>query len=167
MSTLSKDKVGIFHYTLTTTDGELIDSSDGRDPLPYLHGNGNIVSGLEREMEGKSVGDSFTTVVAPEEAYGLLDESEDAYMEVGEERLPEGMEFQKGFPIHAELEDGTVVTFYMHDYADGVFTLTQNHPLAGVTLVFAIEVVGIRDASTAELEDGQPHGLDGTDRPSP
>ena len=164
MSTLSKDKVGIFHYTLTTADGELIDSSEGRDPLSYLHGNGNIVPGLEREMEGKSVGDSFTAEVAPEEAYGLLDESEDAYMAVEEERLPEGIEFQQGFPIHAELEDGTVVTFYMHDYADGVFTLTQNHPLAGVTLVFDIELVGVRDATAAELEDGQPQGIDGTDR---
>ena len=166
MSTISKDKVVIFHYTLTSEDGELIDSSEGNDPLPYLHGHGNIVFGLERQMTGKSIGDSFTVEVPPEEAYGLFDESEDAYMEVEEERLPEGIEFQQGFPIQAELEDGTVVTFYMQDYTDGVFTLTQNHPLAGWTLIFTIEIVDVRDANPEELEDGQPHGIDGTVRPN-
>ena len=163
MTTISKDKVGIFHYELTSSDGELIDTSLDREPLPYLHGHGNIIPGLEKEMEGKAIGDSFTVVVVPAEAYGEIDESDDAFMQVPKEQLPDGIQFQLGMQLIAEGEDGEQLPVFMTDFQDDVFTFTTNHPLAGITLVFAIEVVGVRDALASELEKGQPHGIDGTD----
>jgi FKBP-type peptidyl-prolyl cis-trans isomerase SlyD len=162
MSVITENTVGIFHYQLTSSDGEMLDTSEGREPLPYLHGHGNIIPGLEREMEGKTIGDKFTVVVAPEEAYGALDEGEDSFMEVPRDALPEGTQFQKGMQLIAEGEKGEQMPVFMHDYADDVFTFTTNHPLAGVTLVFAVEVVGLRDALAVELEHGHPHGIDGT-----
>ena len=77
MSVITKEKVGIFHYKLTSAEGEVLDSSEGRDPLPYLHGYGNIIPGLEREMEGKTIGDTFTAVITPADAYGEKNESDD------------------------------------------------------------------------------------------
>ena len=162
MSAITKDKVGIFHYRLSSPDGELLDSSEGNDPIPYLHGHGNIIPGLEKEMEGKTIGDIFTVVVMPEDAYGSFDETENAFMKVPRSALPDGITFQKGRPLIAEGDDGEQTTVYMHEYQDDVFTFTINHPLAGATLVFAVEVVGIRDANQTELEQGHPQGLDGT-----
>jgi FKBP-type peptidyl-prolyl cis-trans isomerase SlyD len=162
MSVIAKEKVGIIHYTLTSSEGEKLDSSEGRDPLPYLHGYGNIIPGLEREMEGKTIGDKFTAVILPVDAYGDLNQSEDAFMQVPKDNLPEGITFQKGMQLIAEGENGEQLPVWMEDYKDNVFTFTTNHPLAGKTLVFNVEVVGIREPLPVELEHGHPHGLDGT-----
>ena len=162
MSVITKEKIGIFHYSLTTSDGEHLDSSEGKDPLPYLQGAGNIIPGLEREMEGKTIGDKFTAVIVPEDAFGVINENEDAFMQVPRADLPEGITFQKGMQLIAEGENGEQLPVWMHDYKDDVFTFTTNHPLAGITLVFNVEIVGIRDALPIEIEHGHPHGLDGT-----
>ena len=162
MSSITKDQIGIFHYRLSSPEGEELDSSEGKDPIPYLHGHGNIIPGLEKEMEGRTIGDIFTVVVMPEDAYGAFDETENAFMKVPKSALPEGIQFQKGMPLIAEGDQGEQKTVYMHDYHDEVFTFTTNHPLAGNTLVFAVEIVGIREALPVELEHGHPHGLDGT-----
>ena len=162
MSVITKEKIGIFHYSLTTSDGEHLDSSEGKGPLPYLHGAGNIISGLEREMEGKTVGDKFTATIVPEDAFGVPNENEDAFMNVPRADLPEGITFQKGMQLIAEGEDGEQIPVWMLHYEDDIFTVTTNHPLAGLTLVFSIEVVGIRDALPIEIESGHPYGLDGT-----
>jgi len=162
MSTITNNKVAIFHYKLSSAEGDFLDSSEGRDPLPYLHGHHNIVPGLEREMEGKTIGDTFTAVVSPADAYGEPDLGQDAFMKVPRASLPEGITFQKGMQLIAEGENGEQLPVFMIDYKDDVFTFTTNHPLAGVTLVFNIEIVGIRDALPIELEHGHPHGLDGS-----
>ena len=162
MSTITHEKVGIFHYKLSSADGDLLDSSEGKDPLPYLHGHGNLIPGLEKEMEGKTIGDTFTAVILPAEAYGEVDNSEDAFMQVPRASLPEGITFQKGMQLIAEGEQGEQMPVWMHDYKDDVFTFTTNHPLSGVTLVFNVEIIGIREALAVELEHGHPHGLDGS-----
>lgn len=150
--------VASFHYTLTNDAGTVIDSSAGRTPLTYLHGAGNIVPGLEKEMVGRRIGDVFNVVVEPEEGYGMPNPMmiqvvpREAFQ--GVETLEVGMEFQAQTPqgpmsVAIASIDGEEVT------VDG------NHPLAGKTLYFAIEVTGVRDASLEELTHGHVHGEGG------
>ena len=160
MSAITENKVGVFHYTLTNDDGDILDSSEGKEPLAYLHGFGNIVPGLEAQLEGKQIGDKFVAVVLPEEAYGEFDE--EGFFEVPKVDLPPDMFFQEGMPLQFEDQDGNVRVAYMDAFEDDVYTFNLNHPLAGQTLTFNIEVVGIRDALAVELEHGHPHGIDGT-----
>ena len=152
MSSIGKGKVVTFHYTITGLEGELIETSNGRTPSSYLHGYGGLAPVLERELTGKGMGDRFTVLIPPEEGYGIFDQSEQAYETVVKEELPDGIWFQKGFPVPKKQPDGTETTMYMHDYLDGVFVLTHNHPLAGITMVYNIEIVGVRDALPMELK---------------
>ena len=150
--------VASFHYTLTNDAGKVIDSSADRAPLTYLHGAGNIVPGLEKEMVGRQIGDVFNVVVEPEEGYGMPNPMmiqvvpREAFQ--GVDTLEVGMEFQAQTPqgpmsVAIASIDGEEVT------VDG------NHPLAGKTLYFAIEVTGVRDASLEELTHGHVHGEGG------
>lgn len=160
MSQIEDGKVGIFHYTLTNEEGTVLDSSEGNDPLAYLHGYHNIVPGLESQLTGKSIGDKFVAVVLPKDGYGEMDP--EGFVQVPEEQMPEGIQFQAGMQMMAEGEDGHPVPVWMDDYQDGIFTMNFNHPLAGVTLIFNVEIVGVRDALEVELQHGHPHGIDGT-----
>jgi len=162
MSVIAENKVGIFHYTLTNNAGEILDSSEGQDPMPYLHGCGNIIPGLEVQMAGKGAGDSFTAIIPPAEAYGEFDP--EAFMQVPGAQLPEGIEFQQGLQLIAQGEDGSAMPIFMDSYdeANDLYTFNANHPLAGETLTFKVDVVGVRDATEEELAHGHPHGLDGT-----
>ncbi|MEO8810551.1 MAG: peptidylprolyl isomerase [Rhodanobacter sp.] len=150
--------VAAFHYTLTDDGDQVIDSSSDREPLTYLHGGGQIVPGLEKQLEGHSAGDKFNAEVAPAEGYGvhhaeLMQEvPRDAFQ--GVEDIQPGMQFQGRGPqgdinvTVTRVEDGKV-------FIDG------NHPLAGKTLHFAIEVTEVREASEDELEHGHVHGAGG------
>ena len=150
--------VATFHYTLTDAAGKVIDSSDGREPLTYLHGSGNIVPGLEKEMSGKQQGDVFNVVVAPEEGYGMPNPMmiqvvpREAFQ--GVDTLEVGMEFQ------AQTPQGPMSVAIAKIDGDEV-TVDGNHPLAGQTLHFAIEVTDVRDASLEELTHGHVHGPGG------
>ena len=150
--------VATFHYTLTDATGKVIDSSDGREPLSYLHGSGNIVPGLEKEMSGKQPGDSFNVVVAPEEGYGMPNPMmiqvvpREAFQ--GVDTLEVGMEFQ------AQTPQGPMSVAIAKIEGDEV-TVDGNHPLAGQALHFAIEVTDVRDASLEELTHGHVHGPGG------
>ena len=157
MSTVAENKVVIFHYTLTNEQGGTIDSSEGQKPMPYLHGAGNIISGLEREMTGKKPGDTFTAVILPEDAYGKFNPED--FFQVSKHELPEGIEFQKGLQIIAEDENGRRVPVFMDGYDEEteIFTFNANHPLAGETLTFQVEVVDVQDATEAELAQGYPN----------
>ena len=146
--------VATFHYTLTDAAGTVIDSSDGRAPLSYLHGAGNIVPGLEKEMSGKKQGDTFNVVVAPEEGYGMPNPMmiqvvpREAFQ--GVDTLEVGMEFQ------AQTPQGPMSVAIAKIDGDEVM-VDGNHPLAGQTLHFAIDVTDVRDASLEELTHGHVH----------
>ena len=146
--------VATFHYTLTDAAGKVIDSSDGRAPLSYLHGAGNIVPGLEKEMSGKKQGDTFNVVVAPEEGYGMPNPMmiqvvpREAFQ--GVDTLEVGMEFQ------AQTPQGPMSVAIAKIDGDEVM-VDGNHPLAGQTLHFAIDVTDVRDASLEELTHGHVH----------
>jgi FKBP-type peptidyl-prolyl cis-trans isomerase SlyD len=150
--------VAAFHYTLTNEQGEVIDSSEGREPLTYLHGAGNIVPGLEREMTGKRAGDSFNVVVAAEEGYGahhagLIQEVPRAAFQ-GVDTIEPGMQF------HANGPQGPMAVTVTDVDGDTV-TIDGNHPLAGQTLYFAIEITDVREASPEEVMHGHVHGAGG------
>jgi FKBP-type peptidyl-prolyl cis-trans isomerase SlyD len=155
---IAERTVASFNYTLTNDAGEIIDSSEGRSPLAYLHGAGNIVPGLEKEMAGRKAGDRFDVVVAPEEGYGqpnpMLVQTvpRDAFQ--GVDSIEVGMEFQ------AQTPQGPLSVVVSKVDADNV-TVDGNHPLAGKTLHFAIEVTDVRDASVEELAHGHVHGPGG------
>ena len=150
--------VASFHYTLTNDAGTVIDTSADRAPLTYLHGAGNIVPGLEKEMNGRKPGDVFKVVVAPEEGYGMPNPMmiqvvpREAFQ--GVETLEVGMEFQ------AQTPQGPMSVAIAKIDGDEV-TVDGNHPLAGQTLHFAVEVTDVRDASLEELSHGHVHGEGG------
>ncbi|MDE2155773.1 MAG: peptidylprolyl isomerase [Xanthomonadaceae bacterium] len=155
---IAKNSVAAFHYTLTDDQGQVIDSSEGREPLTYLHGSGQIVPGLEKRMEGRRSGDKFSTDVTPEEGYGvrhaqLMQEVPISAFQ-GVEDIQPGMQFQGRGP------QGEINVTVSRVEGDKVF-IDGNHPLAGKTLHFAIEVTGVRAATEEELAHGHVHGAGG------
>lgn len=150
--------VASFHYTLTDGSGKVLDSSEGQEPLYYLHGAGNIIPGLEKALEGKTVGDKLNVSVKAAEAYGERNEEMvqklPSSMFSGVDSIEPGMEF------HAETEHGLqVVTVTAVE--DGEVTIDGNHPLAGVDLTFDVEIAEVRPASDEEISHGHVHGAGG------
>ena len=153
--------VAAFHYTLTNDGGDVIDSSRERDqPLAYLHGAGNIVPGLEKAMAGREVGDSFKVDVEPQEGYGPRHEEmvqsvpRSAFQGVPE--VKPGMQFQANGP------QGQVLVTVI-EAGDEEVKVDGNHPLAGQTLHFDVEVTEVREATEEELTHGHVHGADGVE----
>lgn len=156
MTTIQEDLVASIHYTLKNDDGDVIDSSVGRDPLEYLHGHGNIVSGLEQALAGKSAGDSVKVSVSPEEGYGLVDD--DLVVDVPRDYLPAD-ELETGMRFTAETSNGLRL-FTVVEIGEENVVMDGNHPLAGQTLHFEVEVIGIREAEPEELAHGHVHSGD-------
>jgi FKBP-type peptidyl-prolyl cis-trans isomerase SlyD len=152
--TVDKNHVVSINYRLTNPAGELIDLSRG-EPLQYLHGHGNIVPGLERKLTGRAVGDKDTIVVAPVDGYG--ERSEAGVRKVPRTAFPEGAELVAGMQVMARASDGGVVPLWVKEVNASEVVIDANHPLAGVTLHFEVEVIGIRDATETELEHGHIH----------
>jgi len=158
--TISENKVVLIHYTLKDNSGEVLDSSEGKEPLAFIQGIGNIIPGLEEELETKVVGDKISAVIAPEKGYGVRDEANihvvplSGFQADGEEKLVEGMQ------VRVETNEGVSIADVAKIEGEEV-TLDLNHPLAGETLHFDIEVVDIRDATKDELDHGHAHGPGG------
>jgi len=155
---IAQEKVVSIHYTLKNAEGSVLDSSSGSDPLAYLHGAGNIIPGLESALEGKEAGEKLAVTVEPGQGYGDRDERlvqdvpRAAFKDVQE--LAPGMQFQAQGPQGTRL---VVVT----QVAEEMVTVDANHPLAGQTLHFEVEVAEVRDATAEELEHGHVHGPGG------
>ncbi|HZR34251.1 MAG TPA: peptidylprolyl isomerase [Nevskia sp.] len=150
--------VASFNYTLTNDAGEVLDSSEGREPLSYLHGKGNIVPGLEKEMTGKKVGDKFNVKVKPEEGYGVHNP---ALVQVVPREAFRGIDkLEPGMQFRAESDRGPMMVVITAVEGDKV-TVDGNHPLAGANLNFAIEVTEVREASVEEVLHGHVHGPGG------
>jgi FKBP-type peptidyl-prolyl cis-trans isomerase SlyD len=144
-------------YTLKDDSGKVLDTSEGRKPLTYLHGMGNLVPGLEKALEGKASGAAFDITLSPEEGYGQRDEKLVRKLPL---RKLADKNPQPGRRTRAQFEDGlrlALVTAVSGDYA----TVDGNHELAGKALHFAIKVVDVRAATADELEHGHPHGEGG------
>ncbi len=156
---IEKDKVVTMHYHLTNSEGEVLDSSRGSDPLTYLHGVGNLVAGLERELDGLEAGATKTVGVEPTDGYG---ERDDNMMETLPRSDLDGVEnLEVGMQLEAQDPNGQSFTVYVAEIRDDEVVIDANHPLAGVFLNFEIEIVDVRDATDEELSHGHVHGEGG------
>ena len=156
MTLLVGDKLVVsIHYQLTDDEGNVLDSSEGREPLSYLHGAGNILPGLENALVGKVEGDSEQVRLEPEDGYGtIMDEliqKIDRSAFQGVENIEVGMTFQAQGP------NGAIQHIVVKDIEGDEITIDGNHPLAGVALNFDVEVVGIREATDEEIDHGHVH----------
>jgi len=161
--TLADGKVGLFHYTLTDAEGTTIDSSEGKDPMVYLHGAGNIIPGLERQLVGQGVGAILDVVVPAAEAYG--EASGEPPQAIPRDQFPAEVPLHKGMGLRAQDAQGKPVVIFITDISDSHVLVTADHPLAGKELHFHVEIVRIRDANENELAHGHPHGPDGDAAP--
>ncbi|HEX4938189.1 MAG TPA: peptidylprolyl isomerase [Candidatus Kapabacteria bacterium] len=155
---ISKDKVVQFHYTLKNDKGEEIESTIGKDPMAYLHGHGNIIPGLESALEGKAAGDRFTITIEPKDGYGERQDVE--WQRIPLKHLQGARKWKPGMMAFVETEQGYRQVTVMKV---GKFNadVDVNHPLAGKTLTFDIEVLDLRDATDDEKSHGHAHGVGG------
>jgi len=152
---IEKNRVVTFHYTLRDEQGAVIDSSNGRAPLSYLHGKGNIIPGLEQALVGKATGDKLDVTVAPEQAYGRRDER--LVQTVARKLFGEIAELTPGMQVRASGRQGARLVNVVRVERDFV-TVDGNHPLAGRTLRFSLEVAEVRKATHEEVSHGHVHG---------
>jgi len=149
---IGKNSVVSIDYTLKDESGEVLDTSDGREPLEYLQGAGQIIPGLESELEGKKIGDAFSVVIEPEQGYGSRDESLINEVPKSEFETPDEIEIGMQFSVGAE--DGTVI-MVVAGVDDDIVTLDGNHPLAGVSLNFDVSIADVREATEEEIKASQ------------
>ncbi|MBN1481373.1 peptidylprolyl isomerase [candidate division KSB1 bacterium] len=153
--TIKKDRVVSFHYTLTLDSGEIADTSDGREPLRFLVGSGQIIPGLENEMLGMSRGDSKVVTVQPEDAYGFKDQ--ELIQTVDRTYIPDSINLVVGEQLEGQSEDGHRVRGQIASVDDQSVKIDFNHPLAGEVLTFDVKILNVRDASAEELDHGHAH----------
>jgi FKBP-type peptidyl-prolyl cis-trans isomerase SlyD len=156
---ISKHKVVTMDYTLRDDQGTVIDSSEGKEPLAYIQGIGNIIPGLEQALEGKEQGESLSVRIAPEEAYGDRDET---LLQAVPRKMFDVEDIEVGMQFQTQSEGGAQVVTVVSVTEEDV-TVDANHPLAGVPLNFDVTVVQVRDASDEELDHGHVHGAGGHD----
>lgn len=141
-------------YTLRV-DGEVVDSSEGQEPLEFLCGSGNIIPGLERAMQGMTAGQSRDVVVAPVDGYGELDP--EAFAELPRSEFPGDIPLQPGIELQFRDPQGMTMFARIDSVKPDAVRLDFNHPLAGKELHFAVKVIGLRDATDEEREHGHVH----------
>lgn len=147
-----------FHYTLTSSSGEELESSREREPVSYLHGMGHIIPGLEQALEGRSAGDRFQIELQPEQAYGARRETHVQRIplkHLGQSRRP-----RPGQVLTLQTREGPVQVTVLKVGRFNV-DVDANHPLAGQVLNFDVEVVSVRDATAEERDHGHVHGPGG------
>lgn len=146
-------------YKLHLGDGVVIDASEPGDPLTYLHGEGQIVPGLERELDGLGAGDARKVVVSPADGYGPRNPN--GIQKVERKAFPADVELKPGLELSAVGPDGEVVPFVVQKVAGDMVEIDLNHPLAGKTLHFDVTVREVRAPTAEELEHGHAHGPGG------
>ncbi|NBB98592.1 MAG: peptidylprolyl isomerase [Alphaproteobacteria bacterium] len=129
------------HYTGTLEDGSVFDSSEGRDPLEFTVGSGQIIPGLDRAIDGMSTGEQKTVTIPSAEAYG--DYQAEAKQDVPREQIPADIPLDPGTMLNMQTPDGRQVPVQVAEVTDSTVTLDANHPLAGKDLTFAVELVSV------------------------
>jgi FKBP-type peptidyl-prolyl cis-trans isomerase SlyD len=142
-------------YTLRV-DGEVVDTSEGHEPLEFLQGVGSIIPGLERELYGMAVGESKKVVVAAVDAYGEFDK--EALVEVPKGEFPAQVPLQLGIGLEVQAQNGETLHGRISNIGDETVELDFNHPLAGKELHFDVTIAALREASDEELLHGHVHG---------
>jgi FKBP-type peptidyl-prolyl cis-trans isomerase SlyD len=154
---IGSGKVVVMKYTLTDQAGKVLDES-GDEGMDYLHGGENIVPGLEKQLEGRAVGDKLKAVVSPAEGYG---EREGDSQKVPRSAFPDDTDIEVGMQFVAEDSDGEPMPVWVVGVTPQEVEIDANHPLAGITLTFDVEIVSIRQGTDDEIAHGHPHGPDG------
>lgn len=157
---IARDCVVRFDYTLRSDAGEILDTSEGSEPLTYLHGRGQIVPGLEAAMTDRSTGDTFAVKVAAADGYGEREEG--AVFEVPRNRLPPGLDPQVGMQLGMRTPEGHVVPVRVVGVRESTIQFDGNHPLAGENLHFEVAIRDVRAATADEIAHGHAHGPGGT-----
>jgi len=160
---IAKNAVVSFLYHVATAEGETVDQSKDGEPLTYLHGTAQIIPGLEEALLGKQKGDHVETTVAPERAYGVYDKELDLSLPAEAFPAEARTELAPGFRFMAEHphKEGEQIMFTVHAVQGDLVMISGNHPLAGQTLLFKVDVVDVRAASAEELSHGHAHGPGG------
>ncbi len=156
---IENGKVVTIDYTLKDDQGNVIDSSEGGEALSYLHGAGNIIPGLEKALEGRTTGDELDVSLTAEEGYGPRDSA--LIQKVARDRFQSNDEIQVGMQFHTQSKNGSPIVVTVVEVGDEEITVDGNHPLAGENLNFQVKVVGVRDATSEELNHGHVHGPEG------
>ena len=151
---IEKNKVVEIDYTLKDENGDVLDSSEGREPLSYIQGTGNLIPGVENALEGKSSGERVEITVPPETGYGVRDDS--LLLTIEREKFGEVEDLKPGLRFRMDTPDGPMI-FTVVKLDETEVLVDGNHPLAGMTLNFDITVQSIREATTEELEHGHVH----------
>ncbi|MBZ0274960.1 MAG: peptidylprolyl isomerase [Anaerolineae bacterium] len=154
-----QDKLVVSLAYVLTVDGEAVSQADANDPLEYLHGAENIVPGLETALTGKKVGDKFSVTIPPQDAYGDYDE--DDLDEFDRTEIPGSENLEIGMMVEIEDEEGYIEVGMIKEITPDAVIVDFNAPLAGKTLRFDVQVLGIREADEEELAHGHPHSLSG------
>ena len=156
MSLLIGDNLVVsMHYKLTDDDGNVLDSSEGSEPLAYLHGAGNIIPGLEKALVGKGEGDCLQVRVEPEDGYG---EVRSDLIQTVQRAVFQGVEsVEAGMVFEAKAPDGSSQRIMVTKVDGDDVTIDANHPLAGVALNFDVDIVGVREATEEEVAHGHAH----------
>jgi len=157
---ITAEKVVLIDYTVTDTQGNLIDSSDGGEPLAYLHGFNNIIPGLEKALEGLKAGDKFAVDVEAADAYGEY--RAEMVQEVPRSAFHGVDQIEPGMVFHAQGPHGPVEVTVI-DVSEEEVVVDGNHPLAGMALIFTCTVTAVRAASAEEVEHGHVHHPDDED----
>ncbi|MBI4510363.1 MAG: peptidylprolyl isomerase [Deltaproteobacteria bacterium] len=160
---IAKDAVVAIEYTIRDQEGEVVDSSEGRSPLVYIHGYRQIVPGVETALDGLEAGHGIDVHVSPAEGYG--DRDPDAIMILPRSVFPEEEDLETGSMFRAFRSDGKPVVFSVLEATPEVVVVDANHPLAGQTLHVNVEVLSVRPATANELAHGHVHAEE--PRPSP
>ena len=156
---IGKEKVVSIDYTLTGPGGQVLDSSQGREPLVYMQGAGNIIPGLERELEGKSAGDTLKVTVPAADAYG--ERNEQLVHAVPRQAFGNVPDIRPGMQFQARGPNGQAAMVTVTKVEPNEVTVDANHPLAGMPLTFEVKIVDVRDSTDAEKQHGHAHGPGG------
>ncbi len=158
---ISQNTVASIDYKLKDTDGQVLDTSEGREPLTYLHGAGNLIPGLESALEGNEPGDTVSVTVDPSEGYGERDEN--LIQQVPKQAFEGVDQVESGMRFQATDEQGERRIVTVTGVEGDEVTVDANHPLAGQSLNFEVSVVEVREASQEEIEHGHAHTGDEED----
>lgn len=156
---ITRGKVVALAYRLTDGGGQVLDKAETGAPFSYLHGVGQIVPGLESALEGLKQGDKKKVTVDPKDGYG--EHNPNLKVLVPRSEFPKDANIKKGMQFVGRSEDGHEVVYTVEAVEGEQIKLDGNHPLAGQTLHFEVEVVSVRDATEEEMSHGHAHGPDG------
>ncbi len=152
---IAEKKVVSMHFTLTNGQGEELESTKGEEAFEYLHGEMEILPALEKSLEGKKIGDKEVITIKSDDAYGARNDELLEIVDIKEFNDFPG-EIKAGAEIEMETEEG-IFPVYISKVEENTVTVDMNHPLAGMDLIFDVEITDLRDATAEELEHGHVH----------